>query len=277
MSFLGLSSGPPTSGAEFLQSADIAIASNVARDIALKNRVRRLRGGMGDLGAVNPTAAARAAARQAHQTATAAAAQYRYFKRRGMGELGATPARGTRAWWQWYATQYLPQYYSQQQVQQYVYSSPYYTQYGSPYGVANPYQYPYSTYNYPNYQNGYPYYGYGNQYYNPYAQAQYTTWQGEQGSAACAQQGGYWDPTQMSCNAVTGQQPYGSTVYGPTGTPPNVIGLPEWQAVAMLNAAGFNVWEISRDGISQGAPPGYSSNRVDISVSNGVVNAAAVG
>lgn len=249
MSFLGLSSGPPAGPTAFLQSADIAVAGNVARDIVLRNRMRRARG--------------------------------------GMGGMGAAPRQGTRAWWQWYATQYLPQYYSQNQIRQYVQTSPYYTQYGSPYTNPyqysapyvnpSPYQYPYSTYNYPPYQTNYPYYGYGSQYYDPYGQAQYTTWQGEQGSAACAQQGGYWDPTQMSCNAITGQQPYGSTVYGPTGMPPNVIGLPEWQAVAMLNAAGFNVWELNRDGVSQGSPPGYSSNRVNISVANGVVNAAAVG
>ncbi len=248
MSFLGLSSGAPSESNRFLQDADVAVARNVAVDVALKNRIRRMRG--------------------------------------GMSGLGAAPTRGTRAWWIWYATVYLPQYYSQAKVQRYIYASPYYAQFGSPYQSGygypyqqpyTPYQYPYSTYNYPQYTNNYPYYGYGSSYYDPFTQAQYTNWQGEQGSAACAAQGGYWDPTQMSCNAITGQQPYGSTVYGPTGTPPNVIGLPEWQAVAMLNAAGFNVWELNRDGVSQGVPPGYASNRVDISISNGVVTAAAVG
>jgi hypothetical protein len=199
----------------------------------------------------------------------------------GMGGLGITPAparQGTKAWWQWYATQYLPQYYSQQQIQQYVVTSPYYQYFGSPYSIGSvP---PVNVYEQQPYQyNNYPYFGYGS--YNPYQYQQYqppyTSYYGSQGPSNCATQGGYWDYGQNSCNSITGQPPYSSTVYGPTGSPPNVIGTPMWSAVATLNAAGYNIWLLNQDSVSQGVPPGYSQNRVDISVQNGVVTAAAVG
>lgn len=235
MSFLGVGYAPTPGGQEFLQAADIAVARNVARDVVLRNTVRRMRGGMSGLGAAAP---------------------YR---------------QGTKAWWQWYATQYLPRYYSQQQVQQYVYASPYYSQFGSPFNYGyqqyqQPYQYqPYQyMYNYPQYYN--------QGYYDPYGQAQYTQYQGEQGAIACQSQGGYFDYVQQTCNAI-GQQGQ----YGPGSSPPNVVGLPEYQAVQSLNAAGFSVWELNVDGQSRGVPPGYSSNRVSITVQNGVVTAAAVG
>ncbi len=188
------------------------------------------------------------------------------------------PRQGTRAWWQWYATVYLPQYYNQAQVQRYIQQSPYYYQYGNP---VTQYQYQYAQYNPYPYQYQYPtpnyaHYGYNQPYYDPYAQYQQYA-QGAQvyqdssyGSAQCAAQGGYWDVYQQTCNAQTGQPVYGAA-------PPNVIGLPEQQAINMLNAAGFNVWELNVDGQSRGVPQGYSQNRVSISVARGVVTAAAVG
>lgn len=214
--------------------------------------------------------------------------------------LGTSPniTQGTRAWWNWYATQYLPKYYTPGQVQQYITASPYYVQYGSPYnygvGVGiNPGQYPNQypaqpatyyppaqTY-YPPAQYQYPYsynqYGYQT---NPYYQAEYTQGVSQQGAYACQQQGGYWDYAQQSCNGGYGPYGWGSqpaAQFNPSTQPPNVIGMSESQAISILNAAGFNVWELSRDGISQGVPPGYSANRVSISVANGMVNASAVG
>ncbi len=256
MSFLGLGYGPSTPMQDFIQGTAFAVARNTAMDIELRNKMRRMRG--------------------------------------GMNGLGATPApyrQGTRAWWIWYATVYLPQYYSQQQILQYVQRSPYYTQFGSPFNYGqtpyqnyqypyptpqNVYSYPYSTYNYPQ-QYGYnsynqysPYNQYG-QYVDPYGQAQYTQYQGQQGAAACQAQGGYFDYTQQTCNAIGQQQQYGS------GSFPNVVGLPEAQAVQLLNQSGYNVWELNRDGYSQGAPPSYQANRVDISTQNGIVTAAAIG
>lgn len=210
-------------------------------------------------------------------------------KRKSMRGLGASPniTQGTRAWWNWYATQYLAKNYSPSQVQQIVQQSPYYTQYGSPFtiqqttypvqGYTPPYTAP-QQYVYPQ-QPYYPSYGYNNTnpfYGNPYGQAQYTQWQAQQGAAACQQQGGYFDYAQQSCNAVP-SQPYSGTAYGPATTPPNVIGMTEMQAIQVLNGAGFSVWELSRDGIGEGAPPGYANNRVSISVSNGIVNGSAVG
>lgn len=206
---------------------------------------------------------------------------------KGLFGLGATPVRGTRAWWQWYATQYLPQYYSQQQVQSYIYASPYYQQFGSPYQTGLNYNYPYAYTNqqpYP-YQQGYQYpyssYQYG-QNYGPqqygyqygYGQPQYNQYYGEQGPQLCAQQGGYWDYGQNTCN-YTGQSYSGG--YGGYGSPPNVVGLPESQAIQMLNQAGYNVWELNVDGVSRGVPPGYSSNRVSLSVQNGTVTGSSVG
>lgn len=350
MSFLGLSWSTPTDAADFLQSANIAVANNSARDIILRNRMRRMRGGMNGLGltaaGISAQAKRRAGVAQAAQNKAQRAAYLAAQKASrnnggltqpqgpytvplpqptppssglpittpgypvqgsipggpavfpinypetpggyqlypalfGMSGLGANPPRqGTKAWWQWYATSYLPQYYSQQEVQSRIVASPYYTQYGNPYTIpaapaTNYYQYPYGVNQYPQYAANYPYYGYGSPYYNQ-VQGQYTQWQGEQGAAACAQQGGYYDYAQQSCQAVTGQQQYGNT-YGQPGPLPNVVGLPEWQAVSILNGAGYNVWELNRDGVSQGVPPGYSSNRVDISITNGVVTAAAVG
>ncbi len=178
-------------------------------------------------------------------------------KTRTLNGLGASPAYGSRAWWQWYATVYLPQRYSQQQIYQYVYASPYYQQFGSPF----------------QYQQ-YGQYGYDNPYFQQ-AQAQYTQWQAEQLAATCAQRGGYFDYAQQSCYG--GQNYYGGTQYGTSSQPPNVIGMPIGAAIAALNGAGFNVWLLNQDGISQGVPPGYSSNRVSISVANGIVNSSAVG
>ncbi len=221
-----------------------------------------------------------------------------FLAMRGMSGLGAVapyaPYRqGTRQWWIWYATQYLPRYYSSQQIQQYVQGSPYYVQFGSPFGYGSgltPYQYPYQVpqYQYPTYQSQYgynpytynaypysaqqyqyPYNQYG--YFDPYSQAQYTQYQGEQGAINCQSQGGFWDYVQQACNAVSGQP------YGASGSPPNVVGLPEAQAIQMLNAAGYNVWELNVDGQSRGVPPGYSANRVSISANGGTVTAQAVG
>ncbi len=244
MSFLGLS-GPPTPENAFLQNVDIAVARNAARDVILRNRVRHLRG-MSGLGATGP---------------------YR---------------QGTRAWWTWYATVYLPQYYGQAKIQQIVLQSPYYQQFGTPFGYTpsqpyyyqpNPtpyyqqypqnYQYPYQTYGYG---------GYGSSYYDQ-AQAQYTQWLSEQGSLTCQQQGGYWDYGQQACTAIGQSGGYNAS----SGVPPNVVGIPEALAISTLNSAGYNVWELSVDGQSRGVPPGYSANRVSISVNNGVVSAQAIG
>ena len=213
----------------------------------------------------------------------------------GLGNLGAmVPRQGTKAWWVWYATQYLPQYYSQQQIYQYVQQSPYYQYFGSPFNYAIPQQYGYgSSYSYNPYGYQQPInYGYGytgspsyNQYgyqYDPYSQAQYTQYVGEQGSAACAAGGGYYDYAQGTCSYTQGY-PYGGTSYGtvqsygPGSSPPNVVGMSEGQAIQALNSTGFNVWELNVNGQSRGVPPGYSQNRVSISVKNGVVDSQAVG
>jgi hypothetical protein len=208
-----------------------------------------------------------------------------------LGSLGvvASPYRqGTKQWWQWYATVYLPQYYSQQQIYQYVQQSPYYSYYGNPFGYPIPQQYGYGygyqqpQVNYGYGSTGYPSYNQYGQLIDPYSQAQYTQYVGEQGSAACAAGGGYYDYAQQTCNYVN-SYPYGGSSYGtvqsygPGSSPPNVVGMPEGQAIQLLNSAGFNVWELNVNGQSRGIPPGYSQNRVSISVKNGVVDSAAVG
>ncbi len=258
MPFLGLDYSPPTVVESLVQQDRIAMAKISAEMTPWKSLMR----GLGSF----------------------------YDELSGLGGLGAPPVQGTRAWWTWYATSYLPQFYTPTQIQQYVVASPYYQQFGSPFAYGfpqynqpypasyNPYTQPVNVYSNAPYQYAnYPYYGYGSQSYNPYAPAQYNQYYGDQGPANCAIQGGYWDYGQNVCNAVTGQPPYGNTVYGPNSSPPNVIGMPKWAAVAALNGAGFNVWLLNENGISQGTPPGYSQNRVDISVQNGTVTAAAVG
>lgn len=204
----------------------------------------------------------------------------------GLVGLGATvPRQGTKAWWVWYATQYLPQYYSQQQIYQYVQQSPYYQYFGSPFGYPVPQQYGYGyqqpQINYGYGSTGYPSYNQYGYLQDPFSQAQYTQYVGEQGSAACAAQGGWYDYTQQSCNYPQNYS-YGTSYgtvqsYGPGSSPPNTVGMPYAQAVALLNQYGFNVWLLNLNGISQGVPPGYSQNRVSISVKNGVVDSQAVG
>ncbi len=280
MSFLGLS-GPPTPENAFLQNVDIAVARNAARDVILRNRVRRMNGlGWNPFDVGGDLRQGGRGARPYHPPHRGVPGQYPL---QGLGDLGATgPYRqGTRAWWQWYATVYLPQYYGQAKIQQIIYQSPYYQQFGTPFGYtpSQPYYYQpnptpyYAQYQQPYYQPSYGSsydYGYNNAYYNQ-AQAQYTQYLSEQGQLACQQNGGYWDFGQQTCVAQGGQG------YVQGGSPPNVVGIPESLAISTLNSAGYNVWELNVDGQSRGAPIGYSANRVLISVTNGVVTAQAVG
>lgn len=203
----------------------------------------------------------------------------------GLGAV-AQPRYGTKAWWQWYAIEYLPRYYNQQQIIQKLLQNPLYSTFGLPYPYSqvNPYApqtygsgyYPYGGYQ-PGYQNNYPYYGYGNSYTPEYPYA-YASWQGAQGADACQAQGGQYDYFQRACYSITGQPPYGNVVTGTyQDAPPNVIGRPKWEAVATLNGAGFGIWLLNEDGIPQGVPPGYDPRRVDIAVANGIVTSASVG
>lgn len=256
MPFLGLDSAPSTSIEDLLQQDRLELAKVSAEATPFKALMRGLGSFVDELSGLV-----------------------------GLGEdlngLGATPTRGTRGWWIWYATVYLPQYYSAQQIQQYVYASPYYNLFGSPYGG---YQQPYYPQSY-NYGQQYPYqYGnpYAYQYNSPYNYGQYgygtgygqqgyNYYYGDQEPSQCQAGGGYWDYGQNVCYQQNQLQ------NNPTTQPPNVVGMPEGAAIAALNGAGFNVWEINVNGQSRGAPPGYSNNRVSISVQNGSVTAQAVG
>lgn len=196
---------------------------------------------------------------------------------------------GTKSYWQWYATIYLPRYYNNQQIIQLLQRSPLYNLYGmpfpyntggNPYGY-NPYQYQtgypgpgFPGVSYPSYPYGYPpSYGYG-QYYDPYSQpygqAQLTQYVGEQGAQNCAAQGGIWDYFQQACGIV------GNTVVS-SGDTPNVVGQPKWSAVSYLNQLGYRVWLLNEDGISQGVPQDYDPRRIEITVTDGKVSGQAVG
>ncbi len=280
MPFLGLGYSPPTARRLAIENMRFAQANMAARSVPWKTTML----GLGDS---PPSAITQLVQRDRIELAKLRAETTPWKSvMRGLGSmmdelsglvgLGAvTPARGTRAWWQWYATVYLPQYYNQQQIQQYVAASPYYSLFGSPFGgygytpgyYPQSYQQPYNQYAY---NNPYQYQQYGYPYnYQPGYQYYY----GDQGPSQCQAQNGYWDYGQNACY----QTGYNQTQFNPTTQPPNVVGMPEGAAIAALNSAGFNVWEINVDGQSRGAPPGYSQNRVDISVQNGVVTAAAVG
>jgi hypothetical protein len=179
---------------------------------------------------------------------------------------------GTRSWWQWYATVYLPQYYSQQQIYSLLQQNPLYGSFGWPTGYTpsiQNYGTPYNPYTgqYPNY--GYNQYGiYPPNYGYIYGQ------QGAYGAQQCAASGGYYDYAQQQCYPQSGNYGYGAQ----TGTPPNVIGQSVSQGVQALNQAGYAVWERLRDGISQGSPPPTTAtNRVVIDDANGSISAMYIG
>ncbi len=214
------------------------------------------------------------------------------FALRGLGDegdgLGAVslynqPRYGTKAWWQWYATAYLPSYLNQQQVYSMLLKSPFYSQYGLPITYPqNTNLYPYGG-QYP-YQQSYPYqqqYQYPQQYYQqpyqyqiPVTPPHYVPYGGtDTGAVQCNQAGGIYDAFAMTCS--TGGTSTGST-YG-TGAPPNVVGQTMYTAVQTLNNNGWNVWLLNQDGISGGVPQDYQPNRVQISVANNYVTSQSVG
>ncbi len=199
-----------------------------------------------------------------------------------MKGIGASPPPyGTKAWWVWYGTTYLPQKYNQQQALTILQNHPLFNVYGiqnQGQSAAQSY-YPYGSGNYSYWGYNYPYYGYQNQYQAPYTNYQrYIPYGGiDQGVIACNQQGGTYDAFNMTCSAVTGQPPYGNTVTGYPANLPNVTGVAKWSAVAQLNGAGYTVWLLNEDGIPQGTPPGYDARRVNITVANGVVTGASIG
>lgn len=200
---------------------------------------------------------------------------------------------GTKSWWQWYASVYLPRYYNQQQiiallqrnplssvygVPNYLYSTPGVPQplYQSPYPYAQaslqpyygqPYQPPYQQPYYPppNYGYGYP------GYVDPYAQAQYTQYAGQVGAEGCAAQGGVWDFFQQTCGVPA------SVIASGSGDAPNVVGMDKQSAVIQLNALGWAVWLLNEDGYSGGVPGDYNPRRVQISVTAGKVTGSSVG
>ncbi len=189
----------------------------------------------------------------------------------------ASPYRyGTRNWWQWYATTYLPQYYTQQQIYNQLLQSPLYNTYGLPTGVYNPQVVNYGGYQYQGQYNPYtgqypPSYSY-NQY--PPNYGYYYGQQGAYGAQQCQASGGYYDYAQQQCYPNQGNYGYGAQA----GTPPTVIGQSVSQGVSALNAAGFAVWERLRDGISQGSPPPTTAtNRVVVDDSNGIISAQYIG
>ncbi len=182
---------------------------------------------------------------------------------------------GTKNWWVWYATTYLPQYYSQQEAYQMLLRSPYYTQYGLP-SQYQQYYPPYNTYQQP-YQYP-PNYGY-QQSYNPYGYMQYPQqyipYGGtDYGAIQCNQYGGIYNAFTQSCSS--GAQNYSTSSYG-TGAPPNVIGQSMNAGVQALNYAGYAVWLLNQDGISAGAPVDYQPGRVQIAVANGLITQQSVG
>lgn len=143
------------------------------------------------------------------------------------------------------------------------------------------YSYPYGTANYSYYGYNYPYYNYPTQYpagygqypYSPYSQpASY----GPIGVTACNQRGGIFDAFSGNCSAPGTQTPYGNTYYN-NGQIPNVVGQNLWTAVSQLNALGYQVWETSRDNVSQGYPSDYNPRRILVADVNGVITSAYPG
>ncbi len=204
----------------------------------------------------------------------------------GLGAVPFQPRQGTRAWWIWYATTYLPQQYrnaTQAQLLTLLARNPLYSQFGNPYQFQQPQTsyYPYGSANYTWGQYNYPYYGYQNQFTPTPVQAQYQQYipygEIDPGVIACNQQNGIYDATTQTCSAGSGSAPYGNTVIGIADQLPNVVGKPKWVAVAALNGAGYRVWLSNEDGVSGGVPPDYDPRRVDITVQGGVVTGASVG
>lgn len=87
--------------------------------------------------------------------------------------------------------------------------------------------------------------------------------------SGCIAQGGLWDSFSTQCS-IGGQSTAAQTM-------PNVLGAQKWNAVALLNNAGYSVWLLSENGIPQGSPSDYNPRRVQIIVINGVVTATQVG
>lgn len=201
--------------------------------------------------------------------------------------LGAVPpVQGSKAWWVWYATVYLPQYYNQQQALSILQRNPLYNVYGLP-SQYQQYQYPQTVYPYGS--SNYTYQQYNNPYYGQYQQPYYAQpafsqpynyqtqypgynyFGGSTGVVQCNQQGGTYDAVTGACSVNTNYyNQYSSSI-------PSVTGQSKWQAVATLNAAGWTVWLLNEDGIPQGVPQDYNPRRVQITVANGVVTGEQVG
>lgn len=139
-----------------------------------------------------------------------------------------------------------------------------------PYGPYQP-TYPYN----PNQYNQYPY-GQQQQYYPGVSYS------------SCVGSGGLWDSFANACQSANSTStpyqynyPYGNTYPFNGGYPnqamPSVVGLSFASGVAALNQAGYQVWEISRDGVSEGYPPGYAPNRAVITVNNGIITSVYQG
>ncbi len=215
--------------------------------------------------------------------------------------LGATPAQ---QYSQWYYTNYLPYYTSSLQAQN-VYQNftyPFQSLLQRYYGAYNP-----ATYGYAQSPNAYPYQygpyplnqGYGSPYqspqpvygytgysstYNPYAYGSGFLPQGDQylylrNPQQCAGQGGIWDAFAQSCsNPNTPAQANPATVpVTPTANVPSVLGYSKFSAADMLNRAGYETWLVQEDGGYFNPPQGYDVRRVNIWVSNGVVQKQTVG
>ncbi len=139
----------------------------------------------------------------------------------------------------------------------------------------------YGRYGYGPYQTSYPYSSY------PYAQNQQQQYYYVPYSS-CVGSGGLWDSFANACTSATSTnntpyqyQPYGTSYPFTGGYPnqamPSVVGLSFASGVAALNNAGFQVWELSRDGVGEGVPPGYLPNRAVITVNNNIITSVYQG
>lgn len=94
----------------------------------------------------------------------------------------------------------------------------------------------------------------------------------------CDSVGGMWDSFANACTGWLGQTNPNQAPINPSSVlPPNLLGMGKWQAIALLNAFGFEVWLLQEDYVSGGTPPGYNPRRADIVVMNGIVVSVSVG
>ena len=84
----------------------------------------------------------------------------------------------------------------------------------------------------------------------------------------------------QQCSAFGCTQYCGNSTYSmapATGTLPNVIGQSEWAAAQALEAAGYNLWITSTNGVAQSMPTDWNPKRVLMTVNNGIVTSTQVG